>query len=386
MINTVTVGMIGSGFAAHLHAVAYQRVFGIVVNFKAVASLDPKVTGFAAEYGIKDIYSDYHEMLRDPELDVIDIVTPPSAHTQMIIDAMDAGKHVICEKPLTACFETQRDGKSISCVEMFNTVTEQLQRLQEKVLSSKKQFMYAENWIYFPSVAKADMILSKRGGKILMIKGDESHSGSHAEHAAYWKYNGGGSLIRQGCHPLSAAIYFKLLEAKRRGEEMHVKSVMCDAGMLSTLLTEEEHGHIAAHPVDVEDTATTLMTFSDGTKASIFAADIVLGGIHNYIELCTSDAVYQCHVAPSPEMQAYFADDNGMKDVYLAEKLENKMGWQFIASDEDFARGYHSEMQDFMECVVENRMPKSGFRLAYESIRAIYASYASAETGRRIEL
>src|SRR5258707_3041973 len=96
-----------------------------------------------------------------------------------------------------------------------------------------KLFMYAEDWIYAPAVTKTVEILRATKDKILFMKGEESHSGSHAAHAAQWAMTGGGSLIRKGCHPLSAALYLKQAEAKTRGDAISGASVICDVGNVS---------------------------------------------------------------------------------------------------------------------------------------------------------
>ena len=385
-MNKITVGMIGSGFAATIHANAYKRIYGLDINFKSIASLDKNVIEFANKFSIKNIFSDYMEILRDPEIDVVDIVTPPFLHAQMILDAISCGKHVICEKPLTAAYITEMNGKLVSKHDMFNMITEEMALMRDKILASGLQFMYAENWIYFPSIEKSESILSRRNGKILMIKAEESHSGSHAAHSSHWRYNGGGSLIRQGCHPLSAAIYLKMQEGKRKGISINVESIVADVSAITKQLTDDELTYIDARPVDVEDNASISVSFTDGTKANVIATDIAIGGVRNSIEIFSTNSLIHCNVSPNPEVQGYFADDCGMNDIYLAEKLGNKTGWQFIASNDEVARGYNAEIQDFMECVSFNRMPRSGFRLAYETIRTIYAAYASAESNQRIFL
>src|SRR6185437_7419251 len=87
-----------------------------------------------------------------------------------------------------------------------------------------------------PAVAKTAEILRAIRDKILFMKGEESHSGSHAAHAAQWAMTGGGSLIRMGCHPLSGVLYLKQVEAKARGETIGVSSVTCDVGNVAACL------------------------------------------------------------------------------------------------------------------------------------------------------
>ena len=85
-------------------------------------------------------------MLADPEIDVIDIVTPPVAHPRMIIDALKAGKHVICEKPLTGYFGqpgSEDVGFTVPKKEMFQQVMAQMEELKQAIGSSSCKFMYA---------------------------------------------------------------------------------------------------------------------------------------------------------------------------------------------------------------------------------------------------
>lgn len=193
-------------------------------------------------------------------------------------------------------------------------------------------------------------------------------------------------MIRQGCHPLSAVLHLKMTEAKARGEQFSVESVVCDTGVVTEKLTKEERRFIAANPVDVEDWSMLSLTFGDGTKATIFSGDFVTGGVRNLIEFNTNTGTLVCNIAPNNGMMSYAADASVLKDVYLTEKVETTAGWQYVLLDEESARGYLQEAQDFMECVATGRQPLSGLDLAYETIKITYAGYLSAEKGERVKL
>ena len=70
----------------------------------------------------------------------------------------------------------------------------------ERILAAEKastgRILYAENWVYAPSVQKEREILQKTGAQILWMHAEESHSGSHAKTYAYWKFSGGMGSIR----------------------------------------------------------------------------------------------------------------------------------------------------------------------------------------------
>src|SRR5207244_298002 len=146
----------------------------------------------------------------------------------LVVEAMQAGKHVICEKPFAGYFGRDGDklpiGKCVPKTLMYARVLEEMEQTRTAIEKTGKLFMYAEDWIYAPAVTKTVEILKATKDKILFMKGEESHSGSHAAHAAQWAMTGGGSLIRMGCHPLSAVLYLKQVEAKARGEAISVAS------------------------------------------------------------------------------------------------------------------------------------------------------------------
>jgi len=218
----IRIGLVGCGFVSELHMYAYRRVYGVDVEVNAVAARGDHVVDFAGRHQIPRVYRSFRDLMADGELDVVDICTPPSLHTSMIVDAMKGGKHVICEKPFTGYFGREGDkvpiGKHVPKALMYERVLEEMEKTCAAIKQTGKLFMYAEDWIYAPAVTKTVEILKATKDKILFMKGEESHSGSHAAHAAQWAMTGGGSLIRMGCHPLSAVLYLKQVEAKARGE------------------------------------------------------------------------------------------------------------------------------------------------------------------------
>jgi predicted dehydrogenase len=246
--------------------------------------------------------------------------------------------------------------------------------------------MYAEDWVYAPAVAKTVEILKATKDKILFMKAEESHSGSHAPHAAQWAMTGGGSLIRMGCHPLATALYLKRVEARARGETIRVAAVTADIGNAASGLTPAEREFIKANPVDVEDWGTMIVTFTDGTKATIIAGDMIMGGVRNLIETFTNSGALFANITPNNHMLTYMTNEQKLADVYITEKVDRKTGWQFVCLEEEWTRGYLQEIQDFMECVATGREPMADLELAYDTMQAQYAGYWSAEEGKRIKL
>jgi predicted dehydrogenase len=389
-MKKIKVGLAGCGFVSELHMHAYKRVYGVDVEVVAVAARGEHVVDFARHHSIPRTYRSFAELIADRELDVIDICTPPNLHADMIVEAMRAGKHVICEKPFAGYFGREGDhepiGKHVPKALMYERVLEEMARTRAAIEATGKLFMYAEDWIYAPAVTKTVEFLRATKDKILFMKGEESHSGSHAAHAAQWALTGGGSLIRMGCHPLSAVLYLKQVEAKARDEMISVASVTCDVGNVAACLPPGERGIVKSNPVDVEDWGTLTVTFSDGTKATIFSGDMIAGGVRNLIETYTNGGALFANITPNTHMMSYQTSEEKLAGVYITEKVDRKTGWQYVCLEEEWTRGYLQEIQDFMECVATGRQPLSDLALAFETIKVNYAGYWAAEDGRRVVL
>ena len=389
-MKPVCIGTVGSGYAAYLHGNGYEKICKVPVRLKTICDVvETKAQEVMERYGYEEVCTDYDKMLADPEIDVIDIVTPPFLHMDMIGKALKAGKHVICEKPLAGYFGKQEDaapiGKNVSKREMYETVLGELEELRKAVDSSDKKFFYAENFVYATPVQRAVEIIKGKKNKILFMKGETSLKGSSSPVAGEWCKTGGGTLIRCGTHPLTGILYLKQVEARARGEEIVIQSVLADTGTATRCLNEYEHRHIKARPHDVEDFANVTITFSDGTKAVVLSTDTVLGGTKDYIEIYCNDAVMNCNITPSDLMNTYLLDEDGIEDLALSEMLPSKLGWNKAFVSNEVIRGYTGELQNFMEAIASGEDPVCGFDLAYQSIRVLYAAYLSAAEGRRID-
>jgi predicted dehydrogenase len=386
----IKVGLVGCGFVAELHMYAYLRVYGVEVEVAAVAARGDHVVEFARKHHIPAAHRSFDELIADRGIDVVDICTPPNLHASMIVAAMRAGKHVICEKPFAGYFGRDGDhapiGKHVAKSLMYERVCEEMDATCAAIQSTGKLFMYAEDWIYAPAITKTAEMLRATRDKILFMKGEESHSGSHAAHAAQWAMTGGGSLIRMGCHPLSAVLYLKQVEARARAETIRPASVTCDVANVAACLKPDERAFIKANPVDVEDWGTLTVTFSDGTKATVFSGDMIMGGVRNLIETYTSGSSLFANITPNNHMMSYQTSEEKLAGVYITEKVDRKTGWQFVCLEEEWTRGYLQEIQDFMECAATGRQPLADLALARETIKVNYAGYWAAEEGRRVAL
>lgn len=98
-LQDVSVGVVGTGFMGVAHTEALRRL-GIQVR-GIVGSSPDRARQKAAAANLPTVYDSYEALLADPRIEAVHITTPNHLHYAQVIAAIDAGKHVICEKPLT---------------------------------------------------------------------------------------------------------------------------------------------------------------------------------------------------------------------------------------------------------------------------------------------
>lgn len=389
MNDPIRIGIAGARFAAGFHWKSYQMVYGVPLEVVGVTSKSPESRqAFARQHGVKAF--DSFAALCDAS-DVIDVCAPGSMHEKLAVEALSRGKHVIIEKPFTGYYGPGTEdfrGNRFPKETMLREALASCGRILEAARAAKRVVAYAENWVYAPAVQKEREILVKSGGQILWMIGDESHSGSHSPYYGQWKFSGGGSLVGKACHPLSAALSLKRSEGEARaGKPIRPASVSARTHEITRLKEFRDAGFLRTDYVDIEDYAQAHLTFDDGTVADIFSAELVLGGVHNWLEVFANNHRTRCNLNPVNALETYNPDEEILKDVYVVEKTGTKQGWSHPAPDEDWQHGYPQEFQDFMECIRDGRSPLSGGGLARDTIAVLYSAYVSAERrGAEVEV
>jgi predicted dehydrogenase len=191
MSKKLKIGIIGTGGISQIHMKGYASVPELC-EIVAFCDVNPETAQAAAEkWGPGKTYTDYRELLRDPEIDAVSVATPNKYHLQPTVDALHAGKHVLCEKPLgmnaaeckLMCAAARESGKILQVG---------LQNRWTAACRFMKQFIDAGNMgdIYY---ARAQA-LRRRGvpGWGVFIHKDQQ---------------GGGPLIDIGVHILDFTLY-----------------------------------------------------------------------------------------------------------------------------------------------------------------------------------
>ena len=413
--SPIRVGIVGARFAASFHYETIKRVYGVPIEIVGVTSQSAaQRQKFAEQRGIKAF--DSVEALVEA-VDLVDICTPPYVHEPLTIMAAEAGKHCIVEKPFTGSFlDEQRYDQQSAKNETFNE-----QRYREALSSAERMVTavrnanvilnFAENWHFLPAGLKAARLLMHSvhkkvaskpgkwvsaeidsGARILYIRSEESHSGSHSAVYGDLKYAGGGSIVGKACHPLGFTLYLKRLE----GQLLEGKPILPVAvsGQIAWL-TKGTYQHpeytnpwkIRADYKDGEDWGAIDVTFADGTRARLESSEIKLGGVYNWFEVFSNKFFLRGNINPNNTLEAYAPSPEIFEPEYLTEKLETHAGLSRPSVDEDWFHGYVQQMQVFFERVQNpNRLwgppfldPDQDCELALDSVKVMYAAYLSAE-------
>ena len=364
-----------------------SKLRGVKCEILAVCSKTREsAEAFARKFNIPHVYTDPRALLERRDIQLVSLPVVTNLHHRLAIACAEAGKHIVMEKPLTGCFV---DADRMNRRKMMAEAMQNADAVAEACRRNKTIFGYAENFVYAPPVAKLRRLMDAGGGDAAgPARGGEplriarrlfpplAHGGGRL-HAAH-----GLAPYRRRDPPQA------LRGTPENGTPIRVKSVIADVGQLTkTPAFQAESRKWLVHSwEDVEDWSAAILTFEDGTKATVMSTDVSLGGVKNLLTAYMSNGVVQVNINPNTSLQVYAPDGAIWGEEYITEKVETKGGWQFPSPDEDWMRGYPQEMEDFVDAVREQREPLSGLLLAHETVEVIYAGYVSAEEGRRIEL
>jgi len=113
--------------------------------------------------------------------------------------------------------------------------------------------------------------------------------------------------------------------------------------------------------------------------ADIFASEIMMGGVKNWLEIIANNHRTYCNLSCTNAVKLFNSRENQLKKTYIVEKIETKQGWSFPSPNEDWMFGYPQELSDFIKCILSGESPQSGSELAWDVIAVLYSAYVSAE-------
>lgn len=337
----LTVGLIGCGEFASLHLDALVRNDHV----RDVIAADPDREArerLHRRYGIiKRLEEDWRAVIDSPSVDVVDVLTPHDSHCEITVAALEAGRDVICEKPIA---RTLREA---------DAMLEAAARTGRRLLISMPQ-------VHFPAVARSRELIAEGeiGRPYLAVFNIYDDEVRRMEDTDHWKCDperaGGGALIDAGYHPMYIMLHLF-------GRPRAVTS-MCR--------------QLAVHaPEKAEDTAVVALDLGDdmmGTIAVTFA-----------------DAA-----------ERYRAERRilGTEGVLLIRDMpEDETPLLLLRGEEVLPVAVHNPLyvppyaveatiNDLIGAIVEDREPVADATLARDTLATVLAAYESERTGRRVEL
>ena len=349
------IGIIGAGSIAEYHIGSYLA--SGKCEIKAIADINREFAKQKADkYNIPDIYEDYHELLKDESIEAVSIVTPTFTHKWIMIDAIKAGKHILCEKPPALNAEETREccelAKKSDKVIMFGLVCRfgsHLQYLKEYVESGK--------------MGKIMTVEAQRIFRCSIIGGWFANK----------KMSGGGPLIDGGIHELDSALYV-MGYPKPKTVVGYTSDINKD---LPDRLKGKKSGWTAAdnslkNERDVENVASGYVTFENGSSLFIKTSTILNSVTEGTsIEFCGEK---------SGALLKPFAADNTLSFIDTSENYMKE-----FKPILDKGNIFQEEINHFIDCCINDKECIVKLDEVVRLMEIIDAIYKSAETGKAIQ-
>ena len=383
----INIGLVGAGFMAKAHSIAYA---GMPMFFwpapaipvkKMIVDMNENIARDAMEkFAFASYSTDWHDIVNDPDISVVDICTPNNVHAEIAIAAAKAGKHILCEKPLALTSEEARD--------MYQAAAE-----------NGVKTMVAFNYRRTPAVQLAKKYIDEGAiGDILDFRGTYLQDWSaHPDSPLSWRFQkgicGSGALGDIGTHVVDMLRFlvgdFKRVNARTATyiKERPLQSKAADS--LGNLRVEQDAPKKA---VDVDDQCMFMIECKNGAFGSIEATRNAWGR-NNYItfEIHGSKGSIYFNYERRDELQVCFADDpgdrRGFRTVYTGPNHPYGEGlWPIPALGIGYTETKIIECYDFF-CSLQNDTETSpNFRDGYAVELISDAILESAKSREWVEI
>jgi len=316
------------------------------VGYIAVCDIDEKrIDAVKAKYPDIVCYTSFDEMLKDEKIDIVSICLPSAMHADFAVKALEAGKHILCEKPI-----------DIS-VEKAQLIEDARIRTGNKV---GVIFQIRNN----PIMQEAKKAIDEgRFGKLIVGDFAVKWNRDQAYYDAggwrgTWAMDGGGSLMNQSVHTVDIMQWFF-------GDVESVRGVY----------------KVANHKIETEDLTASVITFKNGAVVTFISTTC-------------------CHVHRGTYMRVYGADGcfeitgesfdswkpAGATDADEAEMIAKYAGGNSgaVSANPNLVLGHDSMVNDMIDAVINDRDPQVGPVEAMKAVRIVNAVYESQRTGKAV--
>jgi predicted dehydrogenase len=333
-IALLGTGLIGTFYTMTLHGLrGRDRVHSVY------SRTEERAKRFADEHSIPGWHTDMRSAIFDKKTDIVVIGLPNDLHLEAVRLAADAGKAVLCTKPL---------GRNAA----------EAKQMLDAVEKADVFAGYLEDLVYTPKTLKS--LTSVRNGaigKVLWVRSRETHPGPHSDWFWDLQKAGGGAIVDLGCHCIEIIRNFV-------GKNVRPLEVMCIADTL-------------VHPIDAEDTGIGLIRFENKATGQFEVSWTFRGGMDLRDEVAGSEGTIWLDHFLRTGYQMFTAVGQG---EYVAEKAESDTGWLFPVGDEVHELGYNHMFTDMFDAIDDNKEPMETFYDGYVVNAIIDACYRSASS------
>ncbi len=296
---------------------------------------------FAQKFDIPRSTTDMEKAISDPEIDTVVIGLPNNLHRDPVIMAAEAGKAVLCTKPLAR--------NALEAKEMLDAVE-----------SAGVFHGYLEDLVYTPKSLKALKSVREGAlGRVLWARSRETHPGPHS--SWFWdkSLSGGGAILDLGCHCIE-------ISRSYIGKDIRPIEVVCWADTL-------------VKPIEAEDNAIGLVRYENGAIGQFEVSWSFRGGLDLRDEVTGTEGTIWINNFLRTGFEMFTAAG---KSGYVAEKTETDSGWLFPVGDELVELGYTNMFLDMFESMENGREAIETFYDGYVVNAIMDACYKSAQTKR----
>jgi predicted dehydrogenase len=391
--STLGVGIVGAGFIGNFHVESWRGVrdADIVAVASRRLSSAQELAAHAQEIGVgTDVssYDDVAELVRDPRVDAVWVLTPNFTRIeiiQTIADEVTSGraqlKGIAIEKPL---------GRTVS----------EARKVLELVEEAGLLHGYLENQVFSPGVTRSHELLWARGagtsGTPYLARAAEEHSGPHNT----WFWNGveegGGVLNDMMCHSVEAGRFLLTPPGTEKSEWLKPVAVTATIASLkwgrpryAKQLQDTYEGVVDYTKSPSEDYAHAVFEFENGDGEPVIVEgttswSFVGAGLRLTFELLGPEYSMKTDTL-STESQIFLSralmQDEGED---MVEKQNAEQGLMPIVSNEAMAYGYTNENAAFATAFLKGEQPAENLRDGLEVVRLLMAAYKSAEIGETV--
>ena len=374
----IGIGMLGYAFMGKAHTNALKKIPYMMYPPPAVPELvaicgrnKDAVAEAARRYGYRKYYTDWRQMLEDDEVQVLDNGAPNNMHHDPAIAAAQAGRHVICEKPL-------------------GRTPEESKAMLEAVQKAGVKHMVAFNYRFVPAIRLArDLIASGKLGRIYHYRAVylQEWIMPHYNMPMIWRLQkdvaGSGALGDLGAHIIDLARYL-------------VGEIDSVAAMTRTFIKERPNPDGSMGTVDVDDAFAAAISFENGALGTLETTRFAAGRKnHQVIEINGEKGSLTFNLERLNELNVFWVDQEpketqGFTNVLVSEPYHpwwsnwwpqgHMIGWEHT---------FVHELTHFLDCIVNDKdvAPHGAtFEDGYRADCVVAAILESAATKRQVDV